>query len=184
MKSQLLVLVGLRCVGKSSLGSALAKQWGWQFLDLDCTLAERGGSEPLEEVGQLLVQLGLESFRDAEERLLAETLSTLTTPCVLATGGGVVERAANRALLGAQSCLWIDVPLASLVARAAKDSSTRPSLTGKAPAEEFRELFARRAPWYEEVAGSALELGNRNTEDALALLDRHGRQRFEHFQQG
>jgi shikimate kinase len=178
MSAPLLIFVGLRCVGKSTLGYALAKGLGWGFVDLDTQLADRHGAD---SVGDLLGERGLEGFRDLEQELLAELVQPRDTPMVLATGGGVVERGVNRKRLQDLACVWLDVPMDLLAQRLESDASNRPSLTGKAPSDEFEELRRRRAPWYEQVAGPALELGESGTEAALDLIRAHVRARFGHF---
>jgi shikimate kinase len=178
MSVTVLVLVGLRCVGKSTLGSALAKRLGWEFLDLDTELARRTGSS---SAGDFLAQVGLEEFRDREQEILLAVLKENPVQRILATGGGVVEREENRVLLKSLPCVWLDTPVDILVARLEQDSVLRPSLTDHATVQEFEQLHKRRAPWYEQVAGPAVELAGLEPDGALDLLWARVRERFGHF---
>jgi len=178
MSTPVLVLVGLRCVGKTTLGSALANRLGWDFLDLDAELARRTG---FSSAGALLAQVGLEEFRDQEQEVLLAVLKEDSVPRILATGGGVVEREENRVQLRSLPCVWLDTPVDILVARAEQDSVLRPSLTDHGTVQEFEQLHKRRAPWYEQVAGPAVELGGLEPDEALDLLWARVRERFEHF---
>ncbi|HIG87372.1 MAG TPA: shikimate kinase [Planctomycetes bacterium] len=178
MSVPVLVLVGLRCVGKSTLGRGLARRLGWEFLDLDTELARRTGSN---SAGALLAQVGLEEFRDREQEVLFAVLKENPVPRILATGGGVVEREENRVLLKSLPCVWLDTPVDILVARLEQDSVLRPSLTDHGAVQEFEQLHKRRAPWYEQVAGPAVELGGLEPDGALDLLCARVRERFGHF---
>src|SRR4051794_25823503 len=87
-----LVLVGFMGSGKSSIGRAVAKRLGFQFLDTDHLVVERSGL-PITRIFQ---ELGEEAFRSLETNAL-ESLLHLTR-CVVATGGGAVLRERNREL--------------------------------------------------------------------------------------
>ncbi len=164
----LLALIGLRCSGKSTLASLLAQRLGLSWLDLDEQLA------PGQSAGALLRSLGESRFRDLEQRALERVLAharALTGPrptLVLATGGGVVERATNCALLAREAlCIWLHAPIEVLQARlraseadAAGELAThtsRPALLGQDAALELPELARRREPAYESLARLRLD---------------------------
>jgi shikimate kinase len=92
-----------------------------------------------------------------------------------------VEREENRVLLKSLPCVWLDTPVDILVARLEQDSVLRPSLTDHATVQEFEQLHKRRAPWYEQVAGPAVELAGLEPDGALDLLWARVRERFGHF---
>ena len=156
-------LVGLRGSGKSSLGRLLAERLELPFCDLDLELAERHGL-PGESAGALLERVGLEGFRDLESLTLAECLAQ-GSPQVLATGGGVLERAPNRKLLAAATrCVWLQASPAELARRVALDSTTRPALTDLEPAAELALLAERRTPLYAEASELRCETEGRSLE--------------------
>lgn len=165
----LLALVGLRGTGKSTLGRLLAERLGWPFDDLDERLVDLAPPEAAgtAEAGEILERLGEPAFRELEGRALAEALAA-PRPRVLATGGGVVEREANRRLLASCRCLWLRAAPEVLARRVAADRASRPSLLGLEPLEELRELERRRAPHYRALAELEVETG---TKDAAALAD-------------
>ena len=89
-----LALLGLRASGKSTVGRWLAERLGRPFLDLDDLLLEaaRRAGRREESAGKLLAEAGPAEFRAFE----AEALRRVLEPgleVVLATGGGVLERA-------------------------------------------------------------------------------------------
>ena len=157
----MLALIGLRCSGKTSLGRALARRLGASFLDLDDVLLDLARDEGLacggDSAGALLAAVGEPRFRDLEARALERVL-TPKQPCVLATGGGVVEREANRALLAQRAlCVWLHADLDTLRERLRADPALRPALAGGDAADELADLARRRGPWYAALARLELD---------------------------
>lgn len=152
-----MALLGLRGSGKSTVGRALAARLERPFVDLDEEVARLGGA-PGERAGELLARIGEARFRDLEEAALEEALARTDAP-VLATGGGVVEREANRRrLAGTARCIWLRARPEALLERIAGDPTPRPALTGLAPLEELRQLEARRSPHLAALAETTLEV--------------------------
>ena len=94
-----LFLVGLPGAGKSTLGRQLARRLGKTFIDADAELERKLGVT----IATIFEIEGEASFRDREEAALIE-LAAMTN-IVLATGGGVVIRVANRDRLRANPVL-------------------------------------------------------------------------------
>jgi shikimate kinase len=163
-------LIGLRGAGKSSVGRALAPLLGRTFVDLDHELAlaaERVLGPPLLPAGEVLAREGEAFFRDTEEEVLAETLQA-PRPIVLATGGGAVERSANRQrLAGLATCVWLEVEPDELARRLRADPSPRPPLVSRDPVTEAAAIDARRRPLYRALADLRVSCGRRDP-DALA----------------
>jgi shikimate kinase len=170
-----IVLVGMRCAGKSTLGRALAAALGRPFVDLDdevlrwAALSGRSAGS----VAELLEREGEPTFR----RLEAERLRMLLEPApriVLAAGGGVVERADARSLLArAARCFMLSVPVDVLRARMGpEEAARRPALLGGDPVAELGELLARREEWYRAVAHHVVDAAPPVDEVLAALLER------------
>jgi len=168
-------LLGLRGAGKSTVGRALAERLGRPFVDLDAELAARDGLAG-ERAGELLARVGEPRFRDLEEAALARALARADGP-VIATGGGVVERAANRtALASGARCVWLRARPEALHERLVADPAPRPALTELGPLEELRSLAARRGPHLAALAEATVEVEGREVstlvEEILAILAR------------
>lgn len=154
----LIYLVGARGSGKTTVGKALALANGWPFLDLDAYIGQKAGRE----IAAIVAAEGWDAFRQLEARCLREASARLAgdTHAVIATGGGAVLAASNRAHMRASGLvIWLRASEESLLARLAKEplAAQRPSLTGLSPQEEMRRVLAEREGLYAECAHHALD---------------------------
>src|SRR5262249_45936351 len=94
-RSSLLFLIGPRGSGKTTVARLLAGRLGWDWSDADAVLEGRCGRS----TRAVFAVEGEAGFRERESAVLAD-LCRLRRH-VVATGGGVVLREANRALLRA-----------------------------------------------------------------------------------
>ncbi len=145
-----LVLLGLRGAGKTTVGRLVAERLGWPFIDTDALVVERAGRA----IRDIFERDGEARFRDLETEVLRE--SGLRDRCVIAVGGGALDRPGNRRLLGPDVCfVWLNAPDAVLLARMRGDPANavhRPPLTEGTPAGEMAAIRARREPIFRELA--------------------------------
>ena len=138
--------------GKSTVGSIVAEELGWEFLDLDGAVAERAGLS----IPEIFESHGEPHFRNLER---LEVLDALDGPHerVIACGGGVIIDPRNRARLVEVTTvfLWEDTDVLYRRTR----GPTRP-LRG-ASFEDFARRYAERLPYYLEVAALQIEPDNR-----------------------
>ncbi len=140
-----LVLLGLPGAGKSTVGPLAAALLERPFVDLDAAIEAIRG----QEVGTIFADEGEAAFRDMERRLSARLLDPAAEPIVLSPGGGWVEDAANRALLGkVADAVYLRVSPAVAVKRMGASISSRPLLAGADPALSLSRLLARREAFY------------------------------------
>ncbi len=138
-----LVIVGFMGAGKSTVGEALARALGWDFVDLDDEIARRRG-RPVDEV---LRSLGLARFREIESRVGRLILERERV--AVATGGGWAAQPGHMESLGADALsVWLDVSAETAVARVAASERPRPLLDGPRPVERARDLLLRRRARY------------------------------------
>ncbi|MDD6180797.1 MAG: shikimate kinase AroL [Desulfovibrionaceae bacterium] len=140
--------IGPRACGKTSVGQRLARILQRRFIDTDQALQERCGCT----IADMTARHGWEYFRDEESR----TLELCTAPdTIIATGGGMVLRAANRDFMRRHgNVFYLCAPADILAARLCRNpiATQRPSLTGKSIAEEAADILRQRAPLYEGCA--------------------------------
>jgi shikimate kinase len=148
-----LILVGMPGSGKSTVGRQLARRLQLPFVDSDHEIERRIGCS----IRDFFEREGEPAFRDLEELVIHE----LTEPGdrVLATGGGVVLRAANRERLRASGyVLYLRSSPEELFRRVRQDSQ-RPLLQVADPLGRLRTLFEERDPLYRETSHYVIETG-------------------------
>lgn len=141
--------------GKTTVGRQLAKTLDKQFLDCDRELEARTGADI-----PLIFELeGEEGFRRRERAMLEEL--TAREDIVLATGGGVVLDADNRAKLRSRGfAIYLNAPIDLLVERTTRDSH-RPLLQTDDPETKLLDLVEERDPLYRQVADLVVETNRR-----------------------
>ena len=146
-----LCLVGLPGAGKSTLGRQLARRLSKTFIDADAELERKLGVT----IPTIFEIEGEASFRDREEATLAE-IATLSN-IVLATGGGVVIRPANRDRLRINGTVVYLHAVPETLRERTRRSRQRPLLNTTDPFARLVELYAVRDPLYREVAECVVE---------------------------
>ena len=151
-----LTLVGYRACGKSTVGRLVAARLAWPFIDADHVVEDRLGAP----IAQVFRTHGEAYFRAAESAVLADILSG-SGPFVLATGGGVIESPANRAMLKelGGTVVYLHASAEMVQERLRHQAGGRPSLTGGNVADEVPAILARREPLYREVATVLIDSG-------------------------
>ncbi len=151
-----LFLIGPMGVGKTTIGKQLANTLHRVFIDSDKEIEKRTGA-----VIPLIFELeGEAGFRKREREALAEL--TQQSGIVLATGGGAVLHADNRAHLRERGrVIYLTAPLQQLLRRTARNSN-RPLLKTENPEERMRLILEERRPLYEATAEITVDTGTRS----------------------
>lgn len=139
-----LFLVGMMGCGKSTMGRHLAALLRCPFLDLDEEIVRFEGRT----IPEIFASEGDAGFRVCETAALRRALAG--TPGVVATGGGIVTREENIALMRESGLVvWLCRPLEDIIGDVRQD--TRPNLAGD-KAERMRTLYAAREALYGKAA--------------------------------
>jgi shikimate kinase len=168
-------LIGPRGSGKTTVARLLAERLDWAWVDADAVLEARHGKS----IRAIFAEEGEAGFRDKEAVVLAD-LCRLQRH-VVATGGGVVLRAANRELLRRSArVVWLTADADTLWQRLQADSCTleqRPALAGGGRAEVV-EVLRVREPLYRNCAEWIVATADRPphvvAEEILRLLEGRG----------
>jgi len=145
----------------------LARRLGCSHADLDREVERRSGRA----VTAIFEQEGEERFRDLESLVLARALGGEGS-LVLACGGGVLGRVANRDLLRTSArVIWLTVEPGEAAKRLrAPGSAERPLLLGGAPEEALRALLVRRGAAYAAAADATVETDGLAPEDVAERI--------------
>lgn len=143
-----LILAGFMGAGKTTIGRIAARELGYDFIDTDAEIERRAGLT----VPQIFEQMGEPHFRALETALVSELVGRERV--VVATGGGMIVDAANRAaLLRAGVVICLTASPEAILRRV--DASTRPMLRPTRPGEHIHDRVAQllkaRAPAYAEL---------------------------------
>lgn len=137
--------------GKTVTGKALAELFKKNFTDLDELLEKKRGKS----IAAIFGTEGEDLFREEESQILKETAGLREQ--VFSTGGGVVTREANVALMKASgTVIYLKTSLEWLWKRV-KDHSHRPLLKSKDPRQRLGEILRAREPLYVSAAHFSVE---------------------------
>lgn len=157
-------LVGMMGAGKTTVGRLLAKQMNKTFVDCDEEIQRRTGVT----IPHIFDIEGEAGFRRREVAAIKDLAQR--NGLVMATGGGAVLSAQNRAEL---SCSGIVVYLKSsahdLWQRTRHDRN-RPLLQTLDPYTKLKELYIQRDPLYTEVADLIVHSGKQSAQSLTLKL--------------
>lgn len=149
-KFQNIYIIGFRASGKTSLAAAVSRSTGLTFQDTDQELQQRFKMS----IQDIIARHGWDYFRDQEEKILVRTASYRNM--VVATGGGIVLREANRNILKDARYLTIYLEAYPYLIlerlKADPDPGQRPPLTPLSIEQEVSTTLAQRKVLYEECA--------------------------------
>ncbi len=174
----MLILLGLRCSGKSTIGPLLAARLSFPshaFADLDPLTAARLA---VPSAAHAITTLGLPAFRTAEAVALADLLASPGPVRILALGGGTPTAPGAADLLRtardrqAAFLVYLRNQPATLAARmAATNLASRPALTSAGnPLAEIAHLFTERDSLYQSLANLTLNTDTLPPETATDLI--------------
>ena len=139
-------LVGLPGCGKTTLGRALARSTGLQFVDLDHYIEGRFSCS----VSDIFARMGEERFRRIEYNLLREVGEI--TDVIVACGGGTPCFFDNMDYMNSRGdTVWLHAGRERLVERLVRAGARRPAIAGLSRAEVGAYVDAAgrsREPYY------------------------------------
>ena len=164
----ILCLAGFMGSGKTTVGTLLARQLAWRFVDLDDRIEESAGLT----IPQIFERLGEPAFRQLEADQLRAALGRASEHkegTVLALGGGTYVQPGCPEFLRAAGApvLWLDSPLELLLARC-MTMTGRPLFRDE---NSFRTLYTQRLPSY-QLADHRVDSSSEPTQVVAEILRR------------
>ena len=141
-----ILLIGFMAAGKTTLGKALARELGLQFIDLDHYIENRYRST----VSQLFAERGEEAFRQIERNMLHEVAEF--EDVIIATGGGTPCFFDNMDYMNGQgTTVFLEASVDTIHTRLTIARTQRP-LVAQKTADELRDYIIQmlelRKPYY------------------------------------
>lgn len=172
MKRENIVLVGMPCCGKTTVGRYLAERCALTFIDLDEVILKKKGYSSVSEIFEL--EDGELKFRDFETEVL-EQVAADAKHIVIATGGGCCMRAHNRKLMqGIGTVVWLDASLDIIITRLRDDrTADRPLLQYSSEAElkrTLRDMINKRKSQYSSCSEYHLNVDELTSEKVAQKL--------------
>ncbi|MGB7727446.1 MAG: shikimate kinase [Candidatus Acidiferrum sp.] len=145
-RASILGLAGFMGAGKSTVGTRLARQLGWRFVDLDERIEEAAGIS----IPEFFERHGEPAFRQLEADQLRAALGRAAEfheSTILALGGGTYAQPGAPEFLrnSGVPVVWLDTPVEILLSRC-MTMTGRPLFRDEV---SFRALYSQRIPSYQ-----------------------------------
>ena len=159
-----ILLIGPPGAGKSTVGKALAKVLGIQFVDTDNLIEKETGKS----ITDLFVVDGEPHFRALELETLKSVL-TLETSVISLGGGAPISEEAQQVIKNSNShVVFLDVSLATAAPRIGFNRD-RPLLLGN-PRAQWQALSDKRRPIYEIMADHCIKVDDMSIDQVVAKI--------------
>lgn len=150
MKNKKYFLVGMPASGKSTIGTLLAKQLGFEFIDLDKVIVENEGLS----ITEIFQSKGEDYFRQVESKYLLDLIDR-NQGFILATGGGAPCFFDNMDAMNRSGItIFLNVSVDDLFTKLSKKGvNKRPLLKNVSKDDLFEELKNKledRKKYYEQ----------------------------------
>lgn len=177
----MIVLMGIKHCGKSTVGKVLADMTGTPFFDIDDEIERMSGMS----FRELYATKGKDAFMQAEAAACSAVLERGEPDVVIATGGGICDNEAALSELKAAGCrfvyLAIDEKTACdrILTEAEKTGSLPAYIQKEHPAGEqdvrsiFNAFYRRRTKAYEALCDVTVTVSGKSPEaiaDEIAAL--------------
>ena len=152
--------------GKTAVGRQLARALRLEFLDSDAEIESRTGVD----IPFIFEKEGEAGFRKRECAVIDDL--SRRSGMVLATGGGAVLDAGNRAALtGRGTVIYLHASVRQQLARTRR-SNNRPLLHTEDPKGRLEELMKVREPIYREIADLVIDTDGRRVKEVASDIVR------------
>ncbi|MCO6495663.1 MAG: shikimate kinase [Bacteroidetes bacterium] len=143
-------IVGMPASGKTTFGNKLAKELGYDFIDLDLYIETNEGKS----ISDIFNQIDEERFRELERFYL--TKLKIKTKTVISTGGGTAAYKDNMEWMNKHGItIYLKVNFETLLQRNCTNKTSRPLFAGSSNKEiedKMYFLLEKREPFFSLAA--------------------------------
>jgi len=140
-----IILTGFMGVGKTSVGTQLATDTGFTFVDTDDLIE----ADQKMTISDIFEKHGETYFRDVEARIIQRVMMGQNQ--VIATGGGAVIRDENRQAFKKAGLVVCLTARPEVIYERIKHETHRPLLRTSDPLEKIREMLDSRDGFYAQA---------------------------------
>jgi len=158
-----IILTGFMGVGKTSVGTGLAKDVGYQFVDTDLLIE----ADQKMSVTEIFATKGEPFFRQVESRVIGEVLQRESQ--VVSTGGGAVLRDSNREAFKKAGFVVCLTARPEVIFERVRHETHRPLLRTEDPLAKIGELLESRAPFYAQ-ADAVIDTSEKSVEAVITEI--------------
>lgn len=155
-----IILTGFMGVGKTSVGTRLAADLGYAFVDTDVLIE----ADQKTTITEIFSSFGEPYFRDVETRIIQQVLEGEGQ--VVSTGGGAVIRDENRAAFKKGGMVVCLTAQPEVIYERIRHETHRPLLQTPDPLAKIRELLASREKFYHQ-ADLMIDTSDKSIDEAI-----------------
>lgn len=155
-----IILTGFMGVGKTSVGTQLAKDLGYAFVDIDRLIEVDQNLT----ISAIFSKLGEPYFREVEAAIIQQVM--MGENQVVSTGGGAVIRDANRRAFKKGGYVVCLSGSPEVIYERIKHETHRPLLQTADPKAKIKELLDSRAPFYSQ-ADVCIDTSGKSVDDVI-----------------
>lgn len=154
-------LIGYMGTGKSTVGALLSQKLNATLVEMDQVIAKQQDME----ISDIFDEYGENYFRRLETGLLQELDGKKNL--VVSTGGGVVLREENIALMRKNGCVVYLTAKPEVIYERVKDCKDRPLLNENMSVEYIEEMLRDRKEYYRSAAHIKVSTNNKSVEEIV-----------------
>ncbi len=163
----MIILMGVKHSGKTTLGKLLAESLNVPFLDLDYLIEEQYSKDRKYNFREIYNILGQSGFADLETAAVSNIPANKKG--ILALGGGTIDNpGAIKFITKSDTRVFLDTEEQILYKRIEKNGF--PPFLVKSPEKLFSELYYRRRLLYKNFATITVELSDEKPNEMLEIL--------------
>jgi XRE family transcriptional regulator, aerobic/anaerobic benzoate catabolism transcriptional regulator len=158
-------LIGLRGAGKSSLGTQLAKNIGFEFVELAKHIETLAGCSTAE----IQALYGVNAYRRYERRAIEEVIERHSKIIIATPGGMVSDTGTFKLALDRCHTVWLKASPEDHMNRVIAQGDMRPMTSSKEAMDDLKGILAGRAAFYSK-ANFCLETSDQDFQQSLQIL--------------